>query len=228
VRAFVPALLAAVALAGCTGPWRGRWRAIPNLPEAVVDAAVARVEPFPDQIAGTPPVRVVWEALAGEAEQIKNPRWGDPAGTAFRLRRAPELKIVLLNASHPEAFKMRLRALESRSQRFEAEIAIVSDEDMNLLLQGFEQMGVFRYARPTSALETLFKSERARGRITIDRGGESVTLLSQYGLGLQEATRAIPGVYRDAKSAVAILKNRTPGLSVIQFRAASPRAADSR
>jgi hypothetical protein len=220
VKPIVGAALLALLLPGCLGGARGgRWRALPEISED----EIARATPppvFDDQVPGTPPFRVTWEALAREVRQMENPRFPVPQG--FRATR-PETKIVLMNASHPEAVKQRLRAWEGRSQRFEAEIAIVGDAEMVELLTAFEKMRVFEYARPTDALTSQFGSDRARGRITVDRGGESVTLLSLYGLGLQESTRPIQGIYSDAKRAIAVLKNRTATLSVTGFRTDTPR-----
>src|SRR5262249_36446844 len=72
----------------------------------------------------------------------------------------------------------------------------------------------FRYAKPTGSLQALFASDMARGRITFEKDGRSVTLLSQRGLGLQDDTRAIPGIYAQAKEAVSRLKNSAPVLRV--------------
>jgi hypothetical protein len=203
------------------------------VPEAAIAAATLPValpsEATEGQIPGTPPIRVTWEALAVEAYRLKNPSaevrqkaGAMPLPTVFRSK--PELKITLVNASHPEAVKMRLRALENRSQRFEAEYGILPDQDMIDLLRGLEASEFFRYAKPTSTLAYLFPSENARGRVTVERGQESVTVLSLRGLGLDSATRPIQGIYSQAKTAVSLLKNRTPNMSVVHFGASAPRS----
>jgi hypothetical protein len=225
VRKAVVLGLAAATLAGCAGGVRAkRWRRAPDLSAAVVEAALPPLPPTEDQIPGTPPFRVTWEGLARTR----------PGGTLLGHRAPvpsglkappPEMKIVLLNASHPEAVRMRLRAIEGRSQRFEAEKAVIPDADMLALLENLEELKFFRYAEPTAAVASLFESDRARGRITVERAGESVTLLAQYGQGLQAATRPIPEIYANAKRLMAVLKNRTPHLSVTQFRTSDPRGS---
>lgn len=192
------------------------------MPPAVAEAALPPLPPTPDQIAGTPPFRVTWEGLSRSR----------PGGTSLGTRMAPptglkapppEMKIVLINASHPQAVRMRLNALDARSQRYEAEVAVVPDEDMLALLRDFEQLRFFDLARPTDAVQAQFASDQSRGRVTVERGGESVTLLFQYGQGRQEATKAIPAVYVHAKNLVAVLKNRTPHLSVTRVQTSHPR-----
>jgi hypothetical protein len=223
VRKAVVLSLAAAVLAGCAGGARHpRWKRGPDLPAATVEAALPPLPPTEDQIPGTPPFRVTWEQLSRTRPGGTLLGTRAPAPTGIKVP-PPEMKIVLLNASHPEAQRMRIRAIEGRSQRFEAEKAVVSDADMIALLQGLDQGGFFRYAEPTSTLASMFESERARGRITVERGGESVTLLAQYGQGQNPATRPIPELYANAKRAISVLKNRTPHLSVTQFRASDPR-----
>ena len=85
---------------------------------------------------------------------------------------------------------------------------------MNELLKELQKLGFFDYARPTESVRPYFASDRARGRITVERDGESLTLVSQRGLGLNDATKDIPGIYAQAKYAIQMLKNRAPALSV--------------
>jgi hypothetical protein len=225
------ALSALSALGGCRGGARS-WRPLPQIPEAAIAAATLPTALPPEvtegQIPGTPAIRVTWEALKVEVHRLNNPsvevrQRARPLPGVFQTK--PELKITLLNASHPEAVKMRLRAAENRSQRFEAEFAILPDEDMLGLLRGLEEAKFFLYAKPTSALAYLFPSENARGRVTVENGDQSVTVLSLRGLGLDEATRPIQGIYSQAKTAISLLKNRTPNMSVVHFGATPPRSA---
>jgi hypothetical protein len=221
-KALVLALVAST-LAGCAGGARGkRWRRGPDLSEAVVEAAMPPLPPTEDQIPGTPPMRVTWEALSRTRPGGTLLGHRAPVPTGIKAP-PPEMKIVLINASHPEAIRMRIRAIEGRSQRFEAEKAVIPDADMLALLQNLEQMAFFRYAEPTVTVSSLFESEGARGRVTVDRNGESVTLVAQYGQGMNASTKAIPQIYANAKRLMAVLKNRTPHLSVTQFRASDPR-----
>jgi hypothetical protein len=206
---------------------------MPTVPEEAIAAATLPVALPPEategQVPGTPPIRVTWEALAVEAYRLQNPSEAvlrqRPAPLPGVFRAKPELKITLLNASHPEAVKMRLRALENRSQRFEAEYGILPDEDMLDLLRGLEEAEFYRYAKPTSSLAYLFESENARGRVTVEHAGRSLTVLSLRGLGLDSATRPIQGVYSQAKTAISLLKNKTPNMSVVHFGATPPRSA---
>src|SRR5262245_6946355 len=81
-------------------------------------------------------------------------------------------------------------------------------------LDALNQLGYFQHASATGSVRGLFSSDRARGRITIDRGDDSWTLLSLRGLGLQNETRAIPQIYAAAKEAIFRLKNSAPNLRV--------------
>ena len=82
------------------------------------------------------------------------------------------------------------------------------------LVSALERLGFYKYAQPTGSLQPMFLSDRARGRITVERDGKSMTLLSQRWQGLRDETKQIPGIYSDAKQAIVALKNRSPTLRV--------------
>jgi len=177
----------------------------------VPDGAAPGAQPGPAQPAGLQ-LRVTWEALAVERDLYENPRWGRrPQRGAIQTQ-----KIVLVNETHPEAQAARL----GRSVREGGGVALgaIADADMQMFVQGLEQQGFFRLARPTSSVEGLFDNETARGRITVERGGESVTLLSMRGQGLDANTKQIPAMYSQVKQAILVLRNRTPTLSVVGAR----------
>lgn len=211
--ASLAALLAVAAvLAACTTGERGHRR--PRGADPVPGDVTASAEPppqipnGPERIEGTPPVRVVWEALAVEIEQTRTSRNRQSSLPQFG---EPDLEVQLLNASFtPTPDQTR----EMRSQRAAGRTARVSDADMNDLLKELQKLGFFDYARPTESVRPYFASDRARGRITVERDGESVTLVSQRGLGLNDATKEIPAIYAQAKYAIQMLKNRAPALSV--------------
>ena len=94
----------------------------------------------------------------------------------------------------------------------------VDDQDMLDFLRSIRKAGFYDYAKPTRAIEGLFAGERSRGRITIEQDGESVTLLSQRGLGLSEDTKEIPAIYSEAKRAIQVLRNRSRTLEVTGAR----------
>lgn len=209
---LVPALVAALALQACTTGARGNRR--PRGADPVPGDVTAAAEPppqlptGPERIEGTPPIRVVWEALAVEIEQTRTSRNRQSSLPQFG---EPDLEVQLLNASFtPTPEQTR----EMRSQRAAGRTARVADAEMNELLKELQKLGFFDYARPTDAVRPYFASDRARGRITVERDGESVTLVSQRGLGLNEATKEIPGIYAQAKYAIQMLKNRAPALAV--------------
>jgi hypothetical protein len=155
-----------------------------------------------------PPVKVIWEALARERYIYDNPNLTArrAVGTA-----TPDLKIILVNESHPESQAVRDGTIRRREN---AGTGVLSDRDMRTLLQGLEQIGYFRAAGSTAGQAALFDSEAARGRVTVERADGSVTLLSMRGQGLTPATRHIPGIYSQAKQAIAMMKNNTPTLRV--------------
>ncbi|MCC7139593.1 MAG: hypothetical protein IT460_14310 [Planctomycetes bacterium] len=218
-RRVAPVLLALVVagLAGCTTGVRGsrRPRGVPVgdvPPMASTAPAPTPVAPpprapedDPDRVPGAPSVRVLWEALHGEQQQS--------ARSAYAPKQSlpqfgpPELETILLNTSFvatPEQDR------ENRARKPSGRIARVPDRDMIGFLKQLESIGFFKYASPTEAVRPYFASERARGRITVDRDGESWTLVSRYGLGLAEETREIPAIYAQAKYLVQVLKNRVP------------------
>jgi hypothetical protein len=233
-RALLPLLLACI-LSACTTGERGtrRPRGIDATPLAPLDAGRRATPPAQappptsaretdGQIPGTPSIRIVWEALYVERERLRTSKWRPSGMQTFG---EPDLEVILVNASFaptPEQDR------ENRGQVAVGRLARVGDREMIDLLVGLERMGFFEHARPTDGVRPYFASDKARGRITVDRGGESVTLVSYRGLGLQEATRAIPGIYAEAKAAIQVLKNRTPTMSVRNASAAPLRLPTKR
>lgn len=206
------ALLAA-GLVACTSGSRGQRRPSES---AAPQTRASRDDPLPSpkkndvgKIPGTPSIRVVWEALYVEQERFRDSKYRPSDLTGFGGE--PDLEVVLLGASFvatPEQDR------ENRGQVAVGRIARVPDQDMIDLVREFDRLGFFRYARPTASVRPYFASDRARGRITVDRDGESVTIVSQRGLGLQESTKEIPAIYAAAKDAIQRLKNRSPSMSV--------------
>lgn len=192
-------------------PWANRpsEAAAPQAPPA--QAQPAATQPAQAPLAGLA-LRVTWEALAVERELFENPRFGRRPQRGI----VPTQKIVLVNETHPEAQAARL----GRSMRESAGVAVgaISDEDMKTFVQNLERQGFFRLARPTSSVQHLFDDDNARGRITVERGGESMTLLSMRGQGLDNTTKQIPAMYSQVKQAILVLRNRTPTLSVVGAR----------
>lgn len=150
-------------------------------------------------------VKVVWEALARERYLLENPRH------RRRINRAPEFRIVLVNESHPDAEGMRNMAWSGDQ---DGGHAVLSDKEMVDFLKGLEKVGYFKAARDTASQARLFQSDSARGRVTIERQGRTLTLLSMRGQGLDPRTKHIPPIYSQAKQAIALLRNRAPTLSV--------------
>jgi hypothetical protein len=163
----------------------------------------------PSQRLDASQMRVVWEALAVERERLENPTLGrSPVRGVI-----PTQKIVLVSESHPDA-KANLMGRSAREHKGVA-VAALPDADMALLLRGFEQRGFFRLARPTGQVESLFSNDNARGRITVERGEDSWTLVSMRGQGLNEATKGVPALYSEAKQSIIVLRNQTPTMSVV-------------
>ncbi len=216
------ALALALAATACQGTARGRRTTRDDAVkgDVAVDANPRRVNPpieakriDPGCIAGTASFRVIWEALHVERQQVLYPRSGKPGVQG--ITSAPELEVVIVNSSFqgsPEQVK------DNRERKPKGGLAKVSDRDMLDLVDSFREAGFYEYAKPTSGIEGLFDSERSRGRITIERDGESVTLLSQRGLGLAEQTREIPAIYSEAKRAIQVLRNRSRLLEVSTAR----------
>jgi hypothetical protein len=198
-------LTALLALGACSSSKKSA--AAPGDP-ALAEATPGEGAPAADAPRGParPETRVTWEALAVERDQAENPRFGRrPQQGAVSQR------IVLVNESHEEA-----RATRGRTARTKGDttVAVVSDEDMELLVRGFQQAGYFGVARPTQGMERLFDDPQARGRITVERDGQSVTIVSMRGQGLAPETKRIPAIYSDLKQAIAMVRNRTPTLNV--------------
>ena len=221
MRAVLASLLSALALSACTvGARSGRPMRIAEADAraaACVAAGAAALPPppDPDRVPGTPSIRVKWEALAVERSQAEAARVrlkvrDYTGGSAFdKLAGDVDFEVVLLNTSYvatPE------QAKEDRSQPPAGRTARVPDRDMVAFLLSLEQSGFFKYAQPTGSVASLFASDNARGRLTVERDGVSVTLLSMRGQGRVDATRPIVGIYSEAKQAVQVLKNRSPSL----------------
>ena len=190
-------------------PYRGDVAAAPG------PTAPEPPRPNPDCIPGTPSIRIVWEALAVERYRSENSKFRrvdgsrDPA--LERIVGSPEWQVILLNTSFTATAEQER---ENKGVPPSGRIARATDQHMLDMMTAFDRMGFFKYAQPTASVRPLFASENTRGRITVDRGGESWTLLSQRGLGLSDDTKQIPGIYAEAKEAVYRLKNMSPVLRV--------------
>lgn len=160
--------------------------------------------------AGAPRVaiRVTWEALARERELFENSQYRRPQGGL-----APEMIVTLVNASHPDADRIRFPRTESDRERF-ARTAVVPDEDMLALVRGLQKNGFDRLAQPTDMQRGQWTSDSARGRVTIEEGPQSLTLLSMRGQGQNPATKDIPALYSEAKRAVMLVRNQNASLNV--------------
>ena len=156
-----------------------------------------------------PQIRVTWEALAVERERYDNPRFGRQP----QVGAATQLKAVIVSESHIEA-QTNMRGLTARQNRGVA-IAPVPDKDIQAFVQGLEQRGFFRLARPTSSVAHLMTDPNARGHITVERGGESYTLISMRGQGMNPATKQIPAMYSEAKQSILMLRNTCSSMSVV-------------
>ncbi len=147
----------------------------------VVPAAEPQGEPF----------RITWEALAVEREQAENPRFGRRPQQGV----VPDQKVILVNESHPDA--KRMRQGRTATQQGTETIAVLSDSDMRLLLQGFDQAGFFRHARDTRALQPMFEKPDARGRISVEGADgvriEDSTVTGRGGGGLGDTEHAVSG-----------------------------------
>jgi hypothetical protein len=186
-------------------------------PEPPPSPLAARPKAEPEgRIPGTPSIRVVWEALYVELERSSGESRG-VTGSRPLVEGLPGTKedvdweVILLNASFVATVE---QDSENRSRKAVGRVARVTDADMNGLVDALERLGFFKYAKPTESVRYLFPTDRARGRITVERGGHSLTLLSMRGLGLQASTREIPGIYAQAKQAIVMMKNRVPTLRV--------------
>jgi hypothetical protein len=123
--------------------------------------------------------------------------------------------VVLVNESHADALASKAGRCVPQSQG--VAVGTISDQDMEVFLRGIEQRGFFRLARPTGAMQGLFEDSNARGRITIERAGQSYSLVSMRGQGLNPQTKAIPAMYSEVKQAVMLLRNQAGGMSVVGF-----------
>jgi hypothetical protein len=214
MRRAVVALLLAPLVAACTqGAKSGRRLELPPVPDPLpmtvteAQAPLPALPSGPERIEGTGSIRVVWEALAVERDRFTNPRY---QGT--KVFATPEdLELILVNASFvatPE------QEAENKSRPPSGRIARIADADMLGLLEALNQIGFFQVAQSTASSRALFGSDRARGRITVEKDGQSWTIVSMRGLGLQAETRNIPGIYALAKEAISHVKNASPTLRV--------------
>jgi len=230
-----PLFLLGLALlsAGCQGTAHGRRTfrddavrddCAPVRPRGVAATPPAPPRPDPGRIEGTPSIRVIWEALYVERQQVLNPRTGR-AGVQG-IAGAPDLEVAILNSSFTGTPD---QIAENRGMRRQGGLTKVDDQDMLDFLKSIRKAGFYEYAKPTGAIAGLFPSERSRGRITIETDGESVTLLSQRGLGLSDETKEIPSIYSEAKRAIQVLRNRSRTLEVTGTRVSghAPTAAPS-
>lgn len=153
-------------------------------------------------------IRVTWEGLAREREIAANSKYNRPRGAV-----APPMKITLVSESHPDA--PALRAGRTKGSREDsAHSAVLRDADLLTFVKGLEKRGFFQHARATDAQQGTFGHARARGRVTVERGNDSLTIVSMRGQGLDPRTKAIPGIYSESKQAIMMLRNRTPGLAL--------------
>ena len=186
----------------------GNQAALGPLPD-VTDPSSGAVADAPAKPSG-PAIQVTWEALAREKYLLENSR--------FRRRGAPQppQKITLYSESHPEAASVkRPRSREERAKHVGS--AVVPDADMQRFIQGLRRQGFYRHARMSGFDEALAQSDNARGRIIVESGGESYTLISMRGQGQNANTKAIPKLYSETKQAVMVLRNMTPTLNVSHY-----------
>ncbi|MHC5010253.1 MAG: hypothetical protein ACYTG6_04785 [Planctomycetota bacterium] len=213
---WILALILGLSLAACTSGSSGGGQAATAGGEPRNAAAFVPLgedeptTPPPETRAPTGPrIRVTWEALSVERDLLENPRHGRRPQTGL----LPNHKVVLVSESHPDA-ERTLQGITTEDTQG-VSVATLPDEDMVLLLQGLGQRGFFQIAQSTAAAEGLFGSPNARGRVTVDRGDESWTLVSMRGQGLNPATKQIPALYSEAKQSIIMLRNQTPTMSVV-------------
>lgn len=158
-------------------------------------------------------LKVTWEALSRERELFERSQQRRPAGGV-----APDLKITLVSESHPEAEGVK-RAASAEQREANASTAVIRDGDLITLVQALQKRGFARYAQPTGQQAIISANPRARGRVTIEENGQSLTLVSVRGQGMNDATKQIPALYSEAKQAVMLLRNRTSTMNVTTFGA---------
>lgn len=161
-------------------------------------------------------IRVTWEALARERELYEQSSHRRPQGAV-----ETGMVITLLSESHPEAQRARFPRSDEERERY-ANTAIASDADLIALVRGLEGRGFNRLARPTDAQRGQWSMAAARGRVTIEDGTQSLTLLSMRGQGQNAATKDIPALYSEAKRAIVLLRNRTATLNVTHVERGTP------
>jgi hypothetical protein len=209
-------LLPALLLAACTS---GGSRREPAALRAEGPRATAAFAPLSDDAGEAPPaalprdagtegVRVTWEALAVERDQLENPRLG-------RIQRGvlPQTKVVLVSEDHPDARKVQVGRVAVEHEG--VAVAPVRDADMEALLGALRQRGFFRLATPTGSIARLFDDPDARGQVTVEQGGRSWTIVSVRGQGLDDSTKEIPALYSQAKQSILMMRNATPTMSVV-------------
>jgi hypothetical protein len=161
-------------------------------------------------------VRVIWEALARERELYETSRFRRPQGGVD-----PDMIVTLISASHPDAERVRFPRTDADREQF-SRTAVVPDADMLALVRGLEKNGFSRLARPTDGQQVQWQSDAARGRVTIEEGPQSMTLLSMRGQGQNPATKDIPALYSEAKRAVMLLRNQNATLNVTSVERGAP------
>ena len=152
-------------------------------------------------------IKVTWEGLARERELYEASK---QKRSSYRGPDA-DMKITLVSEGHPDAKTNRKVGNDELEAR--AHLTVVPDTDLKGLVRQLEKEGFYRYARDTDAVTGNFDHSRARGRVTVERGGESVTLLSMRGQGLNPSTKQVPKLYSSAKRAILIMRNRRPTLN---------------
>lgn len=176
-------------------------------PKSGGDGTLAYYERAKDAKARSEPIRITWEGLAREREIADNSKYKRRGSLT-----AP-MKITLVSESHPDAPGIRTGRTK-KGREASSHSTVLRDADLVRFIQGLERRGFYKHARSTDAQAGNFEHPRARGRVTIERSGQSVTLLSMRGQGQDPRTKAIPGIYSESKQAIMELRNRTPGLSL--------------
>lgn len=222
----IPAVLALAAsiallgLAACSGggsgqgatPTGGSAARAPMAPMADVTApssADATAPAAPAAPSG-PAIEVTWEALARERYLLENSRFRRPGAPM------PPQKITLFSESHPEAKLVKRPRTKEERDKYSGS-AVVPDRDMERFITGLQRQGFYRHAKRSGFDDAVAQSDNARGRIIVERDGQSYTLISLRGQGQNPNTRAIPKLYSETKQAVMVLRNMTPTLNVTHY-----------
>lgn len=219
----IPAVLALAAsiallgLAACSGggsgqgatPAGGSAARAPMAPMADVMAPSSADAMAPAAPSG-PAIEVTWEALARERYLLENSRFRRPGAPM------PPQKITLFSESHPEAKLVKRPRTKEERDKYSGS-AVVPDRDMERFITGLQRQGFYRHAKRSGFDDAVAQSDNARGRIIVERDGQSYTLISLRGQGQNPNTRAIPKLYSETKQAVMVLRNMTPTLNVTHY-----------